>query len=1251
MAAVGAFASVSYAQFTMTITGPGYSSVTAPSGSFTVSATASATISKVVFYRNDVPYETDTTSPYQLSQNLLGQETYTYRARGYDSSGAWADSAEVKLTVITPRVFVMGESIPHPGPAPTPSPTPTSGPDRLHDHTAEIQAAVDYLSGLGGGTLFFPCKLPPNPWNPAILDTVAVYNISDTINVPPNVTLQGESAEEGGRCRIYWTDVTWHPDPVPTPTPTPGPADPDPDPTPTPNYCHDNASTHDLTGKPMFRIAGGVSGVRFRDLWLYSRSSGENCYPRYDWDRIDDEGTTGVEMNAVSGGDVKDIIFENVSVSNFTRGVSAVSNNLSAYGVFDVKMRGYRPVGNHRQLYINDKYAHDWDVQNVNITAMYETQGGIEIVNAGKPPEYSGMLGELKFLQVNCAANRAAPPDFCVEVQKHGGLYFRQLHHEGVPRALSVLDISGRHGPNTNEDPIVYEGGVASGKFYDPSMKLYLIGNNIQAPDAIGNFLDDARLRFIDAGVNSTLVDCGDVHTDWTDVQEDGNPTDPTTGEDLKMLFSHAERNRASFYAVDSGVSYIKKHTYCPADIGEFGGEYFDNGVLPTVAGGSDTPKLYSNIMDSSTCPSGNAYTCLTNIFPLGGSVYIDGTFTSNQPINIPRGMQITGSSTGVLQFVNTSPPSTDKALLRIKVPVSSTDPMGTSGIVIRDLKLITANAGITGIDMVGQNHSDVGVGRDIHLSGLTIEGFNIGLYGGPFDATTGQPMIDGTSLKHLSFVNNKTAVSILSGNIALWNVMNLSVSANIDEAVGWSQTFGGHQDLQGVTCTGTSKNPVKDCINVSMNGAFYLTGLRQTTNVTNALTVGVSGPVGSGIYSSVLHTNLLVRNNDFTPTDVDDAGGVRIQGKAYITSIGNNYQDIDVESSDAQGQFSRLTYCGDTYPGVPYGSGLEDVHPNLWTWVPTPTRVECGSRPIPWDDALWLGGETGDLPMVGNFYDDVREDFVIYRPGSQSQFLIRKAPNGMEHEEFDWGTTGDIPLIGRFFHDTRAQLVVFRPSTGAWWIKDPLDSGNDVVLGWGTTDDVPFVGNFFDESGPVKGNHEEIGIYRPGNGQFWIENPRTIGTLSVFTTGAPSDSTIQVGDFQGLMHDQIAQFKDGSWVIVDPQSPASPLTISFGTTHDVPVVGKYLSSGLSCVQLGVWRPGTQEFIVRNAVSACGSTTPVSMTWGSNNDFQSSSYCDDIPLTINTDDGSLDRPVAYRPTKGAFHAGIANGQWWVHDPF
>ena len=166
MIAVGLFAGASYAQFTVTLSGPSPSATPnpsptatpAPTGSFTVRRErASTSITKVVFYRNDVPYETDTSSPYQLSQNQLGQDTYTYRARGYDSSGAWVDSSDFKMTVYTPRVFKMGDPIPQPSPSP---PISTSGPDRYHDHTTEVQAAVDYLAGLGGGTLFFPCKLP-----------------------------------------------------------------------------------------------------------------------------------------------------------------------------------------------------------------------------------------------------------------------------------------------------------------------------------------------------------------------------------------------------------------------------------------------------------------------------------------------------------------------------------------------------------------------------------------------------------------------------------------------------------------------------------------------------------------------------------------------------------------------------------------------------------------------------------------------------------------------------------------------------------------------------------------------------------------------------------------------------------------------------------------------------------------------------------------------------------------------------------
>ncbi len=200
--AIGAFQGTSYAQFSVTVTGatpsgtpiPNGTSSPAPGGQFNVTATVSGnsnSITKVVFYRNDVPYITDTSSSYQITQNQLGQETYTYHARAYDSTGAWVDSNDYMLIFHTPQVIRMGD--PHPY-------VTTQLPDRDQDHTQGIQNAVNWLGNNGGGTLFFPCTIPSD-------DGIAVYNIKSTIRIPPNVTLQGESAEVGSSCRIYWNDV------------------------------------------------------------------------------------------------------------------------------------------------------------------------------------------------------------------------------------------------------------------------------------------------------------------------------------------------------------------------------------------------------------------------------------------------------------------------------------------------------------------------------------------------------------------------------------------------------------------------------------------------------------------------------------------------------------------------------------------------------------------------------------------------------------------------------------------------------------------------------------------------------------------------------------------------------------------------------------------------------------------------------------------------------------------------------------
>ena len=93
--------------------------------------------------------------------------------------------------------------------------------------------------------------------------------------------------------------------------------------------------------------------MRFKDLALFSRASGPQCWVRTDLDNIAAEGTVGVELNTDDptcalacsdppGGDITDIIFENVGIYDFTYGIKAMSDSTSDYKISGVKIRGYR---------------------------------------------------------------------------------------------------------------------------------------------------------------------------------------------------------------------------------------------------------------------------------------------------------------------------------------------------------------------------------------------------------------------------------------------------------------------------------------------------------------------------------------------------------------------------------------------------------------------------------------------------------------------------------------------------------------------------------------------------------------------------------------------------------------------------------------------------------------------------------------------------------------------------------------------
>lgn len=1246
---------VSRAQ-SVTISHTGSATPNAPA-TFTVYAEPSTSAQKVVFYRNDVPFLTDlypdSQSRYELPQASVGQETYTYRARAYLSSTSWVESASITVTVKTPLVFRMGDAVPTPSPNPSPSPTPTpKGPDRYYDHTAYVRQALQYISANGGGTLFFPCSGGTYPDNSP--DLQSIYNISDTIVIPSNVTLQGESAESPeGRCRIYWRDPTWFPDLIVVP--------------PAPDHCYDNddpeanPNSADLLHKPMFQINGGTSGVRFRDLFLYSRSSGPDCHVRQDFKRIESEETAGIVFYGFTG-DITDIIVENVSIINFTWGIKATTCNESTNPctetenkISDVRLRAYRPAGNHRQLSINAKYAYEWDVQNFNINAMMESQGGVEIIRSGSPSSYAGENKKLKFLQLNCNGNFDRSAAFCVDVYRHGGLYFKQLHHEGVNRALHVNDID----PATNPEPIVMDGGVATGKFYDDSMKLYLVGNWItSAPQSSSPNVDNGTLEFFGDGVQSTIVDCGDLHGDRTDTLVDNNPNDPPDWEDWRMSYTHSERNRSSFFAPMTDFTLDVPHKPCPQGVSgypntsEIGGEHFDTGVLPVE------PAVYiaAQIFDSTKCNAlGASGDCAEELQDyLDNSrrtLVIKGVIPVKQKVTIPTGRQIVGIPDGSTLPEIDFTPSAAISLFEIRAPTAS-EGMRTSGLTIRNLKMDQTNTqtGTTGIEILGGFHTVTpGVLSDVHFSGLAFEDFETGFYAG---RRTGyaDPMLDGVSLRNFSFVNNKTSVRINGSNISNWNVMDIAMQSNSANAEGWDQKYGGNS-IQNISCQGTSNADMKDCVRLEM-GASYISNLKKTQYVTNVVTIKEGSMVNFGDlpYQSFQTSWLNIRNSDLR-TENSSRSSLNLLGKAFIVSLNNKYDYFTKGTDFYEGELSSVTSCNDT--GGTF-SVLEPVYYNNYVGLNTPTLITCGANPYSWENPIKWGedgdiAKVGELSLVGNFYDDVKEDHVVFRPGSAARFLIRQA-QGIGTMNIQWGTTGDVPVVGRFLSSTqRSQIAVYRPSTGVWWIYNPATNTYSTTT-FGLSGDVPIVGNFFSEGSNPADQRDEIAIYRPSTKRFWILNPRTLYSENWSRGTTDYGTNFQVGDFLNLGYEQVAQFQNGNWYITDLDTGTAEPVINFGTTGDTPVAGKYFDQG--CTQLGVWNPGSQEFRVQDAKSSCSSSgaRDGELVWNKN--YGSSDPNDyDLPLVMNDENG-LARPTALVRIAAdpVFEYFIMKHRWWVHDP-
>jgi len=183
--------------------------------------------------------------------------------------------------------------------------------------------------------------------------------------------------------------------------------------------------------------------------------------------------------------------------------------------------------------------------------------------------------------------------------------------------------------------------------------------------------------------------------------------------------------------------------------------------------------------------------------------------------------------------------------------------------------------------------------------------------------------------------------------------------------------------------------------------------------------------------------------------------------------------------------------------------------------------------------------GLATDIPLIMTTYSNGLsvDRPVVFRPATGEWWLT-----GF-NTKVAFGQSGDIPMTGDFDGDGTDDLCVFRPSNGTWYIWS-LVTGQFRITKFGTAGDKPVPGDY-DGDG-----QQDIGVYRPSTG-VWYVIESTTGTVRIEQWGISTDIP-QTGDFDGDSRDDMAVYRNGAWWI--NYYSGLPKVVNFGLSTDIPV-------------------------------------------------------------------------------------------------
>ena len=331
---------------------------------------------------------------------------------------------------------------------------------------------------------------------------------------------------------------------------------------------------------------------------------------------------------------------------------------------------------------------------------------------------------------------------------------------------------------------------------------------------------------------------------------------------------------------------------------------------------------------------------------------------------------------------------------------------------------------------------------------------------------------------------------------------------------------------------------------------------------------VGVSNPINSVWFSWVAPSNISMtfetKGSTFDTT-MAVYTGASVNALTFIT--GND--DVAGENT------SRVTFAATS--GTTYYIAVDGFSANIGTII---LRWRVNQAESGLQFSFWLPGWS---------------DFAVYRPSNNTWYMQESASNGVSccFNSFKWGQSGDVPVPGDYDGDLKTDIAVFRPSNGTWYVRNSSD-GSLTGRQWGVNGDVPVQGDFDGD------DRADFAVFRPSTSTFYVYRSFTNTVLSL--QWGVSGDVPAVGDYDGDGLTDIAVFRKNvgtptAYFYIRRSSDQSLLAVQWGNEQDQVVPGDYDRDGKT--DIAVYRAATGAWYIRRSSDG----TLQAQLWGAAGDL------------------------------------------------